>query len=290
MASKTPTKHTTKRTAKRTANRSSGPAPKPRSRSKPTTDHLTPQPATIHHYRELAHFHYRSSRLAVAERAWRLTDTRPTVVGPHIHRRANKHTVAVLVRTMPHLNCRARAWALGDAYRHGPQRELAQRINHDIRTIARVVVRPQWRGRGLARRLVQHALDNAATPVTEALAAMGNIHPFFEQAGMTRWNIPPHPAAAELDEALQSLHIQRYELASNTHMIKRLRTLLPQHRRELKQHLKRFVQRAGARRRQPVTNASWRELIQRTRERFLTQPIYYSTIHTEPPHTRVCHR
>lgn len=57
-------------------------------------------------------------------------------------------------------------------------------LNAEVRCISRVIVHPSFRGLGIGVGLVRHALDTATTPYTEAIAAMGWVHPLFEKAGM----------------------------------------------------------------------------------------------------------
>jgi GNAT superfamily N-acetyltransferase len=59
-------------------------------------------------------------------------------------------------------------------------------LNTNLRTISRVVVKPQYRGLGVASALVRHYLSAPLTPYTEAIASMGYVSPFFERAGMVR--------------------------------------------------------------------------------------------------------
>jgi GNAT superfamily N-acetyltransferase len=76
--------------------------------------------------------------------------------------------------------------------------ERVRFANANVRTIARVVVHPQFRAIGLATRLVRAAIhglvaDNAAgdRPVrwVEASSRLAWLHPVFERAGLTR--VPP---------------------------------------------------------------------------------------------------
>lgn len=60
----------------------------------------------------------------------------------------------------------------------------ARWLNGTLRTISRVIVAPEWRGLGVATALVREYLRAPLTPVTEAIAAMGHVSPFFERAGM----------------------------------------------------------------------------------------------------------
>lgn len=91
---------------------------------------------------------------------------------------------AVAVLSYPTVNSAARDRALGMAA-WPPARKLAL-ANRDVRTISRVVVHPQFRGVGLASRLVRVICEQCATRWVEAYAVMGRVHPFFEKGGMNR--------------------------------------------------------------------------------------------------------
>src|SRR5207302_8084626 len=84
----------------------------------------------------------------------------------------------------------ARRRALG---LHGSLAEELRFINANLRTISRVIVHPQFRALGLSSRLVRCICKHCDTRYTEALAVMGRAHPFFERAGMKRYE----PAADE---------------------------------------------------------------------------------------------
>lgn len=125
-------------------------------------------------YESLSRYHYRSGRPAVPARGGTLRA---------VH---DGRVVGVLVVTMPVLNAgwRSAAWpgwldGLG-------KRERAVALNGQLRTIARVVVAPPFRGRGVGSLLVRAYLAAPLTPMTEALAAMGAVCPVFERAGMRR--------------------------------------------------------------------------------------------------------
>jgi GNAT superfamily N-acetyltransferase len=49
-----------------------------------------------------------------------------------------------------------------------------------------VIVHPQFRGLGIASQLVRRICDECPTRYVEAIAAMGEVHPFFERAGMRK--------------------------------------------------------------------------------------------------------
>jgi GNAT superfamily N-acetyltransferase len=92
--------------------------------------------------------------------------------------------VAVAVLSYPTINSAARDAALGMT--GWPAARKLARVNRDVRTISRVVVHPQFRGVGLASRLVAAVCEECSTRWVEAFAVMGRVHPFFEKGGMTR--------------------------------------------------------------------------------------------------------
>ena len=100
-------------------------------------------------------------------------------------------------------------------------------LNREVRTISRVVVPPQFRGLGLAHRLVSHALPRVGTAYVEAIAVMGEINPFFERAGMVRYQVAPSQETTRLRAALESVGItdqQCTDLSSLTSSIAQLST------------------------------------------------------------------
>lgn len=127
--------------------------------------------------------------------------------------------VGVLVESLPALSCRLRDLATDGRYGGWKDRRMAARLlNAEVRCISRVVVHPQWRGLGLAVKLVRHALETMTTPYTEALAAMGRVHPFFKLAGMTEYRRPPLKDRRRLLDALRYCGVEPWELASEERM------------------------------------------------------------------------
>jgi hypothetical protein len=49
-------------------------------------------------------------------------------------------------------------------------------------------------------------------PFVEALAVMGQVNPFFEKAGMTRYDAPQSPACVRLLEAFGAVGIEQQDL------------------------------------------------------------------------------
>ncbi len=228
-------------------------------------------------YAALAEFHYRAHRPGTATRVWMLESLRPTVVGRFLHRRDESQRVGVLVESLPSLACRLRQYALHgryEAFPMGPAR--ARALCQEIRCISRVVVHPQWRGLGLAVRLVRAALAQAATRYTEALAAMGHVHPFFEIAGMTAYRRAPHACDARLADALRSAGLDVRDLA---HAARQIESMPAEQRRWMLRELRGWVSRTRR-----TTKLDWdqltpRDLLLAARQRLLSDPVYYLKEH-----------
>lgn len=143
-------------------------------------------------YDRLAPWHYIAAAPAVVERilraVWKPASGPPVLAG-------------VLVTSRPALFgwWRDLAWpGLYIPRSTGPTRTRAARcLNRDVRTIARVVVDPRFRSGGVATALVRHYLRRPASARTEAVAAMGEVCPFFERAGMTLWRRDPDESSAD---------------------------------------------------------------------------------------------
>lgn len=152
-------------------------------------------------YDGLSHWHYRALAPAVPVQTLRAVCE------------GTGATVGVLVVAMPVLNgpWRTRAWpgwldGLG-------KRAYAQAVNTHLRTIARLVVAPPFRARGVGSGLVRAYLASPLTEKTEALAAMGAVCPVFERAGMRRVEFPVGLAAARVARALRERNVAPWMLA-----------------------------------------------------------------------------
>ena len=97
--------------------------------------------------------------------------------------------VGVLAYPTPASRARERVLHLTGP-RYGPKLAF---VNRHVRTIARIIVHPQFRSLGMAAWLVRRICEDCPTRYVEAFAAMGEVHPFFERGGMTR--VEPATAA-----------------------------------------------------------------------------------------------
>lgn len=246
-------------------------------------DELSLEPGTLEDYRTLADFHYRSSRPGAVTSVLRLAHRVPSIVGRYLSREGETQIAGVLVRTLPHLACTLRDVATGGRYIGLSRRERAMLLNREIRTISRVVIDPRWRGMGLAVRLVRHALMHPERGVTytEALAAMGRVHPFFEYAGMTRYDRPPLPMHARLLDAMTRLEIEPALLASPIVVLDRLDRLDDREQIWFAHELARWYRAASKRKVRAGEEPEVEVMLEAARDRVLTMPVYYIAQHAE---------
>jgi len=242
-------------------------------------DELQLERGTQRDYKKLASFHYQGGRPGAITTVFRMVHHAPSVVGRYVRRRDETMVVGVLVRSLPHLSCRMRDIATNGRYVGLDRTARARLVNRELRTISRVIVHPQWRGLGLAVRLVRHALGHPETDMTEALAAMGRVHPFFERAGMTRYDAPPRAEHARLLDALAHMNIEPAHLASKRTVLDHLEQSDQTTRHWLKREFARWHRAAFRTPRNQLHQLTFDDLITAARDHLLLQPVYYLTRH-----------
>ncbi len=128
---------------------------------------------SINDYNQLKQFHYRDARIM------------PKVI---YHAVLNDEIVGVIVYGPPHLMLRARNLVLPHCKKQKNEswRKHAIRINRDIIRIWRVVIKPKYRGAGIATLLVKKTMPLTNFPYVETLAVMARYSRFFDETGMIR--------------------------------------------------------------------------------------------------------
>ena len=155
-------------------------------------------------YESLSHYHYRECRLGPCAAIFSLKGK---------FRTATKlETVGVIVYAMPTAGAQMRNTATGGVFTGFDRTTRLKLISKNIRTISRVIIEPRFRSLGLAARLVSQTMPLMDVPFIEALAVMGRVNPFFEKAGMTRYDSPPSAGCARLTEAFAAVDISERDL------------------------------------------------------------------------------
>jgi len=238
---------------------------------------------SLRDYKKLSQHHYRAGLPATSTRVLVMHDPserlidRWKIMHPEATEKSTpdaKTPVAVLVESLSALSCKMRDFALSDRYGSWlTPKERARLINDELRCISRVVVHPQWRGLGLAVRLVRHALATATTPLTEALAAMGRVSPFFEHAGMTAYERPSHRYDARLVAALERLGWSARDLALHDQILGRISELPESQRHWITREFYLWYRQAGER--NPDASVDLTQHLLTARQKLLLEPIYY---------------
>ncbi len=152
----------------------------------------------------LSHYHYREHHLGPYCAIYVLKGT---------FRTAEKlRTVGVIVCSMPARGCQMRNIATGNLFSGLDKSTRLKLIDTNIRTISRVIIEPRFRSLGLAARLVRETMPLMKVPFIEALAVMGRISPFFEKAGMARFDPPVSASCVRLTEALAAVGVEEQDL------------------------------------------------------------------------------
>ena len=167
----------------------------------------------------LAPFHYHSQSTSGAIIVWSYVTDEALRLGPR------RRVVGVIVYQYPSLNNRARNQATGGRYVTQPRTIGIQRLNRELITIGRVVIDPQFRGLGLAYRLVRQTMPQMGKPLVESLARMGRVNPFFEKAGMQAYDVPMPRELVRLRDRLLALGADGDRLTSPSYMARWVRGL-----------------------------------------------------------------
>ena len=223
-------------------------------------------------YKELAEFHYRAGNAPAV-----ISD----VFGAFFPQHGNipsrgERLVGIIVYARPALHLAMRNRATGGRYLPGKNARAAYgRLNREVKSIARVVVDPQFRGIGLAVRLVAQTMPKVGALYVESLAAMGRVNPFFEKAGLTRWPGRVSESAQKFIGALRSVGIAK-EVIPNQARLEKAIADLPEHQRELvvRQMYAALdsYQRTWTSR--PIKR-DWKKDIQRVSANMLNRPDYF---------------
>lgn len=246
----------------------------------PTDEMLRIEPGDLGDYRALAEHHYKSGTPYAPTAVYAMRHDRLTAVGRYVGHDCESVLVGVLVMARPQLCCALRDAATGGRYHGLKLGEAADLLNREIRAITRVILDPRYRGLGLAMRLVRHALRQADTPYVEALAAMGRVNPFFERAGMMRYEGPPRPSDARMLDALAELNWPRTLLASRALLRERLECLSAAQRMWIENEFRRWHRSATFMDRSRQREAGLNAILDLARARLLTRCVYY--LHHDP--------
>ncbi|MGA2070074.1 MAG: hypothetical protein ABSG97_01890 [Sedimentisphaerales bacterium] len=227
------------------------------------TKNLGIVPGTRADYESLSHYHYREGHSGPCVAIFALKGK---------FRTATKlETVGVIVYSMPTAGAQMRNVATGGVFaglERGTQLKL---INRNIRTISRVIIEPRFRSLGLAVRLVRETMFLLNVPFVEALAVMGRANPFFEKAGMTRYDAPISASCVRLIEAFSAVGVDEQDLIDPVVVQQKLDKVLSDKSSFIESEMTRFLQSYGQRRLMQPGIVRTRFVLSKLTDR----PVYY---------------
>ena len=195
-------------------------------------------PGCFDDYKQLAHYHYRDSRLGPFERIFVLKPIEGTL---------HKKAVGVIVYSMPVPGLELRNVATDNFFVGFDRSTQLALINKNIRCISRVIIEPRFRGLGLASRLVRQTMPKMNVPIIEAMAVMGLVNPFFEKAGMKALTAEMPARCVQLIEAFSMVGIEDPDLIDAEKVQQKL-ARLPDARVEfIERQISSFLQSYGPR-------------------------------------------
>jgi GNAT superfamily N-acetyltransferase len=264
----------------------------------PFENDLTIERGTLADHRRLAPFHYRSAHPGAVTSVFRMVHRVPSIAdrfaaatcaNASLETLPNRHeVVGVLVRSLPALACALRDAATNRRYADLAARDGAVMLNREVRCISRVVIDPRFRGLGLAVRLVRHALAHPEQGIiyTEALAAMGRVSPFFEKAGMTRYDRPLRCRAdrARLLDAMEHVGLTAAMLASRIAVDSHFKGQIHGERMRafLDLEFRRWRRAAHRTPKAQLDLMSFDDLRKAARDHLLSHPVHYLYHHDQP--------
>ncbi len=229
------------------------------------TRHLEIVRAGPGEYDYLGMFHYRQSVACPHAAIYAMKDTHPA-------RARVAPVVGVIVYTMPTAHVELRNVATGGVFcGFGDRRLQLQMVNKYIRCISRVIIEPRYRGLGLASQLVAETMPKLGVPFIEAMAVMGMVHPFFEKAGMKRYQGKGAARSVKLVEALGIVGIDECEFIDPQAVQDKLDGLAGDEADFIERQMSDFLRAYGKRSRMPPG-------IERTRyvlSKLTVRPVYY---------------
>ena len=205
------------------------------------TTHLQIVPAGLNEYNQLSKFHYRDSNLSPYAAIYAIKDAHPI-------RGRFAPVVGIIVYTMPAAALELRNIATAGRFSgFGDRRLQLQMVNKHIRCISRVIIEPRYRGLGLASMLVRETIPKIDAEIIEALAVMGTINPFFERAGMRRYEGKIPFRCVKLIEAMGMVGINEEELIDPAAVQKKLDSFGSKEAGFIEYQLGSFLQHYGKR-------------------------------------------
>ena len=218
---------------------------------------LAIEPGRKRDYHEFAAMHYRSTdELGFVDKVFVLRE------------KSGGACLGIVVYSYGPIELSLRNQATANRFRRNPTL-----LNRQVRILRRLVIHPDVRGCGLGYRLVRKTLPLVGTRYVECLAAMGEVNPVFEMAGMKRIGLcPVRPEQGETLKALAEMDVDPFAADFELKVCRSPRPRVRSVVGRLVYHWYRATTGSGERR---VSRQSPRFLAQLFRSLAGARPVYY---------------
>lgn len=227
---------------------------------------------TLADYRALAHLHYAAGAPTQVHSYHRLTDTE------------TGQLLAVAALVYPDLHNPARAIATNGVYKRTTDRRIVERLNQEVLRFARIIVRPEVRGIGLARQLIIAAVSQTDAVWYECSTAIGHVSDFLIHCGFREVPRPAADAEASLQDWYAQARLSPHDVLTGESLLQATDELSVRLRRRGRQliwatfHRSVLHRRTGGKRPRQVPNPDdprWIEAADFVCTRLTDRPVYF---------------
>ncbi len=183
-------------------------------------------------------------------------------------------TIGVIIYAMGLVNVAMRNVVTGNRYAGWCDRGAGLALlNREVRWISRVVIHPRYRSMGLASWLVRETLGRAGSEVrlVEAMAVMGKVHPFFERAGMKRYDSVLSVRAVRMRAVFDEVGIDEKQLCTTDGLLKALGRLSKRQREWVVREMRKFL-----RHNRHYKELSIEGMVEQVVGKWDSNPVYYA--------------
>ncbi len=230
------------------------------------TNQLKITDASLADYKSLEHFHYRSGALGPVAVVYKIINTSSfsAMLNP---------VVGVIVYSMPAPALQLRNIATDGLFSGIGDRTMTMKfVNANVRCISRVVLEPRYRGLGLAQWLITETMGKLNIAYIEAMAVMGKFNPFFERAGMMKFQAKPLVRCIRMAETLGAVGVDQRDFIDSVKVNASIESLPAGPRQFLEKNISTFLAAYGRKGRKMQHSIERTEMIL---SKLSDRPVYY---------------
>jgi hypothetical protein len=179
--------------------------------------------------------------------------------------------VAIIQFNYPCLSSRLRREATNGRFSIGSRRDIAMRLNANVRNVARLVVNPKYRGQHIATNLIRWSLERLNMPFVECYTNLFGASKCFTNAGMSRYLGKPSKLWFEVAAIYKMIGFPKIENLNFWHQRIFFEHLEKAHEKQLRKTFTLFLNSCH----RYLVNPTNYELHKEVMERRAQVPVYY---------------